>query len=551
MKNKKQLLSIVMLTIMLNVFSLQALQRSSFKVFSVETEVSCLWRFNGEEIKSIDASQINMVKTGVYSVTYTNLKGELLTKSVFYNAAAGTMVELFVIGDSTASYYSSGSYPRTGWAQVLQPFFNEDSVKVVDKALSGRSSKSFYTDPAGWPVVKPQLNSGDYLFIQFGHNDAKSDEERHTDPYTTYKEYLTKYITEARAAGAIPLLLTPINRNGWRGAEVTDSHGEYDDAMRELAVEVNVPLIDLTIATKQMMEDLGQSFTTNNLFMNLPAQVYPTYPDGSSDNTHLQERGAFEICKLVMQGLEANDSDESLEKLKASSQEAGFIKVEFNAYNIGSVTGAGVVPLNEMVKLTARPSSGYVLDGFYQNGDLVHADKVFEFEMQDTLLSFQAVFVTGYKVNLSVDPKYKGRATGSGTYAKGDSVTVVCEPYTGYQFVNWTLNDDIVSTDPSYIFVMDTINLALVAHLELENTAIDFVQDDTKIIISQSSNQIRINADEVIGLVQFYNINGKLIHSNEPNQPVYSYEFHNGLKGIVLIKISLNNIEIIRKIRLY
>jgi lysophospholipase L1-like esterase len=209
---------------------------------------------------------------------------------------------VYVIGDSTASVYTSDLYPRMGWAQPLQDFFAPACATISDKALSGRSSKSFW-DEGDWTPIKNGLRAGDYVIIQFGHNDEKSDDStRYTEPFTTYEDYLSKYIDDTVAKGAFPILATPINRNNWSGSTLQDTHGNYPVAMRELAQKRKVTLVDATALTKGYFERIGQSATTK-LFMNLAAGEFPNYPDGNTDNTHLQEKGARIVAQLVLADL--------------------------------------------------------------------------------------------------------------------------------------------------------------------------------------------------------------------------------------------------------
>ena len=114
--------------------------------------------------------------------------------------------------------YASDLYPRTGWAQPLQDYFAPACATIQDKALSGRSSKSFYEEGA-WTPIRAALRAGDMVLIQFGHNDEKTDDpERYTEPFTTFEQFLSIYIDETIAKGATPILLTPINRNNWSTA---------------------------------------------------------------------------------------------------------------------------------------------------------------------------------------------------------------------------------------------------------------------------------------------------------------------------------------------
>ncbi|HEX6766506.1 MAG TPA: rhamnogalacturonan acetylesterase, partial [Polyangiaceae bacterium] len=209
------------------------------------------------------------------------------------------VVSVHVVGDSTASVYASDLYPRMGWGQPLGELFGAACATVKDDALSGRSSKSFI-DEGHWTPIKNALVSGDYVLIQFGHNDEKSDDPlRYTEPQTTFKQYLTTYVNDTKAKGAVPMLLTPIPRNSWSGTMMRDTHGGYPAAMRELAQSLSVDLIDLTALAEAYFERIGQTETTKH-FLIFPAGAFPNYPDGSDDNTHLQEYGARKIGQLAM-----------------------------------------------------------------------------------------------------------------------------------------------------------------------------------------------------------------------------------------------------------
>ncbi|MEO7955931.1 MAG: rhamnogalacturonan acetylesterase, partial [Fibrobacteria bacterium] len=175
---------------------------------------------------------------------------------------------LWVLGDSTASLYSTSGSQR-GWAQVLDELLNADSVALQDKALSGRSSKSFLTDKAGWPAFKDLIKAGDVVLIQFGHNDEKTSEYLSTLPGSTFEEYQTIYIDFARKVGAIPLLATSIERNYWNsdGKTLSQSHvipgrGDYPQATRNLAKAKQVPLVDMTKLTIDYLEGIGKAAST-------------------------------------------------------------------------------------------------------------------------------------------------------------------------------------------------------------------------------------------------------------------------------------------------
>lgn len=186
-----------------------------------------------------------------------------------------------------------------GWAQPLPDYFAPACASVHDEALSGRSSKSFY-DEGAWTPVKNSLHAGDFVLIQFGHNDEKTDDSaRYTDPKTTYPQYLSKYIDDTLAKGATPILLTSIERDSWSGGKLKETHGAYPQAVRDLAAQRMLTLIDMTQLTHDYFEKLGQDATTK-LFMNLAPGESPNYPNGNSDDTHLQDKGAHVVAEIAL-----------------------------------------------------------------------------------------------------------------------------------------------------------------------------------------------------------------------------------------------------------
>jgi lysophospholipase L1-like esterase len=207
-----------------------------------------------------------------------------------------------VIGDSTASVYDADLYPRMGWAQPLQEYVRAECAEVQDKALSGRSSKSFF-DEGAWTPIRAALQEGDFVLIQFGHNDEKRDDPaRYTEPFGSYQDHLSMYIDDTLAARATPILLTPIERNKWSSGKLSDTHGEYPEAVRQLAQMRQVSLVDMTALTHAHLEDIGQS-AASKLFMNLAPGEFPNYPSGNADDTHLQDKGAHVIAEIALDEL--------------------------------------------------------------------------------------------------------------------------------------------------------------------------------------------------------------------------------------------------------
>ena len=209
---------------------------------------------------------------------------------------------IFWIGDSTVHFNRVDTWPQRGMGQELEAYLRP-GVVVYDYAENGRSTKSFW-DQGLFEPVREAMKAGDFLFIQFGHNDEKSEDPAlYADP-EAYQENLLRYVSIARAAGAFPVLITPLTRRRFEGGCLTESHGAYPAAVRALAEREGIPLIDLTAASRALVESLGDE-ESRELYMNFPAGLYPSHPDGSDDNTHLRQWGAFRFAGLVADGLKA------------------------------------------------------------------------------------------------------------------------------------------------------------------------------------------------------------------------------------------------------
>ena len=203
------------------------------------------------------------------------------------------MPSIYIIGDSTVE---DNQPPFRGWGWAL-PKYVKETVSVHNHALSGRSTRSFLEEGL-WEPVETAFSSGDLLLIQFGHNDEK-DDERHTDPDSTYKENLWRYCKTALEKGAHPVLITPVSRRFFVGnGSLLYTHGEYPRAVRELANEKQVPLIDLKKDSRELYLSLGEEKTAE-LFVRLAPGENPDFPDGHDDKTHFNAYGANRICSLV------------------------------------------------------------------------------------------------------------------------------------------------------------------------------------------------------------------------------------------------------------
>jgi lysophospholipase L1-like esterase len=211
------------------------------------------------------------------------------------------IVTVFLAGDSTVTDQEAEGYPYAGWGQMLPHCLNA-SAAVANHAKSGRSSKSFI-DEGRLDAILQDIRPNDYLFIQFGHNDQKPDTERRTEPATTYKHCLKKYIDGAREHGAYPVLITPVHRRFFDGnGLIVNTHGDYLQAVKELGETEVVPVIDLAEKTRLLYEAYGEERSKRLFLWSVPGE-FPNHPAGARDNTHYQERGAIEVAKLAAQGI--------------------------------------------------------------------------------------------------------------------------------------------------------------------------------------------------------------------------------------------------------
>lgn len=220
------------------------------------------------------------------------------------------MNKIFLIGDSTCQTNTKETYPQVGWGQFFSMYLKKD-YEVINLAKNGRSTKSFI-DEGLFKYVEDNISNGDYLFIQFGHNDEKEDKQRHTDKDTTYKENLEYFINTARNNNATPILLSSIYRRKFEGRKLMlNNHLGYPEAMKEVAIKNDVYFIDLTTKTYNYINDLGPS-KSKGLFMYFYKNRYKNYPEGSKDNTHLRSKGAKLVCEMIIEDLL---KDKELKKL--------------------------------------------------------------------------------------------------------------------------------------------------------------------------------------------------------------------------------------------
>lgn len=207
-------------------------------------------------------------------------------------------ITIWLCGDSTMSIKEKKAYPETGWGMPFV-YFWDSTVQVKNLAKNGRSTKTFISEGL-WKTVHDGAMEGDYVFIQFGHNDeAVEKKERYATP-DTFKMNLSRFIRETREKKAIPVLFTPVSRRKFdKTGTALATHETYSALVREVAKETAVLLVDLD----EMSRALYQRFGPDNsklLFLQLQPGEHPNYPDGREDNTHFSEMGARLVAQLVL-----------------------------------------------------------------------------------------------------------------------------------------------------------------------------------------------------------------------------------------------------------
>lgn len=209
-------------------------------------------------------------------------------------------IRIFLAGDSTMSIKEPRYYPETGWGMPFV-YFWDSTVTIINKAKNGRSTSSFRNE-GSWKQIMDECKEGDFVFIQFGHNDEVATKKTYTTE-TEFKTNLLRYVTEARDKKMTPLLLTPVARRKFNAAgQIEGTHDVYAQLVRDVAKETGVLLIDLDKKSQALYQELGVEHS-KLLFVQLKPDEHPHYPEGKEDNTHFSELGARLIAQLVLKDL--------------------------------------------------------------------------------------------------------------------------------------------------------------------------------------------------------------------------------------------------------
>ncbi|MES2797988.1 MAG: glycosyl hydrolase family 28 protein [Bacteroidota bacterium] len=311
-------------------------------------------------------------------------------------------LNIFLIGDSTCANKNPYDAPETGWGQVFATLFSE-AAKVQNHAVNGRSTKSFRNE-GKWKVVYDQLKKGDYVFIQFGHNDAKiSDTTKYAPAQTDYRANLIRYVKEVQEKGGIPILLTPVMRRNFVNDSLVDTHADYPIVVREVSKQLGVTLIDLHKISADIISKHGEN-GSKKMFMHHLGGVFPKFPKGIVDNTHFSPYGAALMANAV-----ANEIDKQalgLRNFLTLSEFDGKFKYELPVYSVPyfkkdtfNISRFGAIAdgktlnspfINQTIDACAKSGGGTVLipKGIWLSGPIVMQSNVNLHIAEGALLQF-------------------------------------------------------------------------------------------------------------------------------------------------------------------
>jgi DNA sulfur modification protein DndE len=328
----------------------------------------------------------------------------IITLTLFFAfKSAEDKPRIFLIGDSTCANKNPYDEPETGWGQVFPQLFT-DAIEIQNHAVNGRSTRSFRT-LGHWKKVSDQLHKGDYVFIQFGHNDQKeSDTARYAPAQTDYRKNLIRYIEETQAKGATPVLLTPVMRRKFdENGKFIDQHGDYPKVVREVAQQYHLYLIDAHKESQKIIEQHGMA-GSKKMFMIFGGDIYKKFPKGSDDNTHFTPYGARLMAnmvadEMVKQGhplrnylLKTEFNDKYAYELPITYRPA-FRKDTFNIARYGAKADGITVntkAINQAIELCHAAGGGTVLipKGMWLTGPIVMKSNVNLHIEKGSLLQF-------------------------------------------------------------------------------------------------------------------------------------------------------------------
>jgi lysophospholipase L1-like esterase len=361
------------------------------------------WYFNNKVISGETKSSLAISQNGTYSVEMVLNDGTTAKLHICVTIGKdGVIRKIYLIGDSTVCNYKDSQYPMTGWGQVLKYFFNSD-IKIDNHAIGGRSSRSFI-EQGRWKTVRDALQPGDFVFVQFGHNDRDTKPERYTS-VADYKKNMKMFINEAREKGAIPVLVSPMVMNAWNNAGMrnvfTENGNNYRGAMAEVADEMKCTFVDLNMKSYNLFKTTSANYCSRFFYHTYPAGEYPNYPNGSSDGTHFQEMGALTLCKLVTDGLKES-KDPFIQSLVNYMKPQYTLTVKANKDKSGDITMSNSFPEGAPITVKVLPSNGSKFVNWSRDGKNVSSKTLYRFSMGSQNTELTAIFEGGAAVDTVV-----------------------------------------------------------------------------------------------------------------------------------------------------
>jgi lysophospholipase L1-like esterase len=357
------------------------------------------WFLNDAPLPDGQQQALKVSQSGTYSVLVTDGAGMVTRQTAQIAVSPKTIRRIYLIGDSTVMTYASSAYPQAGWGQVLPGFFDGSQTQFLNRAIGGRSSRSFHQE-GRWTTIRNGLQAGDFVFIQFGHNDRDFTQSARYADTATYKSYLRIYVNETRSMGAFPVLITPMVLNAWRNGLLrnvfTESGNDYRGAMVDVATKLNVPLIDLNLRSHALLQPLGSTYLTRFVYLGLQPGEYGNFPSGISDFTHFQEMGAIDMAKLIVAGMQALSADPNVSDLITLLRPTYQVAVSTNNIAAASlITRSNSYPAGLTITLKTVPNAGFTFSRWVDgNGQTVSTTPRFSFVMSTASAQYQAIFAT-------------------------------------------------------------------------------------------------------------------------------------------------------------
>lgn len=254
---------------------------------------------------SIMAIILVTATAAMWPIGIVSVKAEVMSGHMAQGAsiAYSKPVTLHLVGDSTMADKPKLAYPERGWGQLL-PEFLLPSINVKNHGANGRSTKRFY-DEGRWQVLLSELSEGDFVVIQFGHNDQKQDDPvRYADPDLAYPQYLTQFISDVKNKGANALIASSICRRHFdENGKLKRTLKDYAQAAQKVAKENDIPFVPMNAVTCELLQAVGE-MRSHDYFIKVPPDLYARYPDGKTDDTHLNVVGAAKVAQIFLRELE-------------------------------------------------------------------------------------------------------------------------------------------------------------------------------------------------------------------------------------------------------